>query len=461
MKKRNLVKIICTIITVVMVASLFSACGGSKAPAESSSASSNQSAGESKEATSAQAGQSANSGGEVKIGFVWPLTGGSATIGQQHNDGALMAIEEINANGGIKSMGGAKIVPVVADSETKPDVGANQVERLATKEGVCMIIGAYNSAVTFPCAEAAQRNQIPFISQGGVKNEITERGYDWVFRVNNKATYDVEEMLKGIDLICEENNVEMKTYALIYESTDWGSDNAKTWKKFADERGWKCVLDEPVTVGQSDMSSQILKIKNANPDVINVSFYTPEMIVFANGLIANRVNPPLGVWSVGGGEQDPAFFKAVEPKAYEYHFVQEDWDVSGPLNHKWIAELAEKVKAEKGYELNSFFAQGWTAAYVAYEALEAAGSTDKAKIKEALRNLDIQNSEDCRVILSGYPRIKFDENGQNTYSTGTIVQYQNGVPVGLSPIQNRAPGAKAIVPIPDDFDTRAANVKKK
>ncbi len=64
------------------------------------------------------------------------------------------------------------------------------------------------------------------------------------------------------------------------------------------------------------------------------------------------------------------------------------------------------------------------------------------------------------MILSGYPRIKFDENGQNTYSTGTIVQYQNGVGIGLSPEANRAPGAKAIVPIPDDFDTRGANVTK-
>lgn len=396
----------------------------------------------------------------VKIGFVWPLTGGSATIGQQHNDGALMAIEEINANGGVKSMGGAKIIPVTADSETKPDVGSTQVERLITKENVSIVVGCYNSAVTFPAAEVAQRYSTPFISQGGVKNEITERGYDWVFRVNNKATYDVEEMLKGIDLISEENGVEMKTYALIYESTDWGSDNAKIWKSFADERGWTCVLDEPVTVGQADMSSQIMKIKKANPDVVNVSFYTPEMIVFSKAMTANKVNPPLGVWSVGGGSQDPAYFKAVEPKEYEYNFVQEDWDVSGPLNHTWIQELDEKIQAEKGYKLNSFFAQGWTAAYVAYEALEAAGSADKAAVKAALQSLDIENSEDCRVILSGYPRIKFDENGQNTYSTGTIVQYQNGVGIGLSPEANRAPGAKAIVPIPDDFDTRGANVTK-
>lgn len=393
---------------------------------------------------------------EVKVGFVWPLTGGSATIGQQHNDGALMAIEEINASGGIKSLGGAKIVPVITDSETKPDVGAGKVEQLCTKDNVAVVVGCYNSAVTFPSAEVAERYSTPFVSQGGVKNEITERGYKWVFRVNNKAVYDVEEMLKALDLIKQKNGLEVKTYALIYESTDWGSDNAKIWKGFADQRGWKCVLDEPVTVGQADMSSQVSKIKAANPDVVNVSFYTPEMIVFAKAAAANRINPPLGIWSVGGGEQDPAFFAAVSPKDYEYHFVQEDWDCSGPLNHPWIAELAKKIQAEKGYKINSFFAQGWTGAYVAYEALEAAGSVDKAAIQKALVNLDIQNSDNIRAILSGYPRIKFDENGQNTYSTGTIIQYQNGVGVGISPESNSFPGAEVIVPIPNDFATRGS-----
>ena len=390
----------------------------------------------------------------VKVGFVWPLTGGGATIGQQHNDGALWAIEEINANGGIKSMGGIPIIPVVADSETQPDIGSSQVERLITKEGVAIVAGCYNSAVTFPASEVAQRYETPFLSQGGVKSEITERGYEWVFRINNKATYDVEEMLRGLDLMEQETGLEVKTYALIYESTDWGTDNARIWKEEADKRGWECVLDEPVTVGQSDMSSQVLKIKAANADVVNVSFYTPEMIVFSKAMTANRVNPPMGIWSVGGGSQDPAFFEAVDAKDYEYHFVQEDWDVSGPLNHPWIAELDEQVFEQKGYRLNSFFAQGWTAAYVAYEALEAAGSADKGAIREALVNMDIENTEDTRVILSGYPRIKFDEEGQNTYSTGTIVQYQNGVAVGLSPESNRYPGGKFIAPIPDDFDTR-------
>jgi branched-chain amino acid transport system substrate-binding protein len=403
----------------------------------------------------------------VKIGFVWPLTGGSATIGQQHNDGALMAIDEINKNGGIKSLGGAKIEAVVYDSETSPDVGSSRVETLCTKDNVDVVVGCYNSAVTFPASEVAQRYATPFISMGGVKNEITERGYEWVFRVNNKASYDVAEMLKGVDLCLttypdvatQIQNDGGLTYALIYESTDWGSDNARIWKEEADKRGWKCVLDEPVTSGQSDMSAQVLKIKKANPDVINFSFYTNDAIVLSKALYANKVNPRLGVWSVGGGSQDAAFYTACAPGEYEYTFVQEDWNVSMPYLYDWAAEISEQCNARNGYYITSFFAQGWTAAKVAIAAIEAAGSTDKEAIKQALKNFDVklEDCEESHIILTGYPEIKFDENGQNTFSSGTIIQYQQGIQIGFSPASAATPGYTPIIPIPDDFGTRGSD----
>ena len=98
---------------------------------------------------------------------------------------------------------------------------------------------------------------------------------------------------------------------------------------------------------------------------------------------------------------------------------------------------------------------GYTAAMVAIQALEDAGSTAPPDILKALKEMDIQMSDpDQRIIMTGYPRIKFDENGQNTYSTGTIIQYQKGQPVAFSPAEHRTPGSKAILPLPDDFDTR-------
>jgi branched-chain amino acid transport system substrate-binding protein len=390
---------------------------------------------------------SEDAGDTVKIGFIWPLSGGSATIGQQHDDGARMAIDEINANGGIKSLGGMKIRCVVADSETKPDKGSIQTERLILEEDVVAVVGAYNSAVSFPSSEVCQRYETPWINMGAVKNEITERGYEWIFRINNKATYDTMEMVKALEIFEAEKGIEIKTIGHIYESTDWGSDAAATLNVEAAKRGWNNVLDEPVTPGQADMNPQILKARSASPDVLFCSLYTPDQIVFQKAFSANKIHPPLGLFSVGGGTQDATFYDAVSKESVEYLFVQDDWDAGGPSRIDWMIELSKMVEERYGYEMNSFFAQGWTAAYIAYLAVEAAGSTDKEAIRKALVDLDVQAPS--RALLTGYSRVKFDADGQNTFSHGSITQRQNNTPVVLWPEENKNPSAAVVWPIPN------------
>ena len=433
-----------------MTVSMIAGCGNSSAgTGEAPAANTEEAGGQSEDAAEAPA---AASGDIVKIGSLWPLTGGSATIGQQHADGAEAAIKEINANGGIKSMGGAQIQLVVADTETAADKASVACERLITDEGVSMIIGAYNSTCCISSSEVAQKYSIPYISQGGVATAVTDRGYDYVFRINNTATYDVLEMITALDTICEENNLDTLTYALVYENSDWGADNARIWKEAADERGWTCVLDEPVTNGQADMTSQVLKVKDSGADVLNVSFYTDDSIVFSNALYANQVDLPWGVWSVGGGWQDAAFFEALDQDVYNYHFVQEDWDMSGVQNHEWIQEVAAQCKEVYGYEMTSFFAQGWTVAYMAYYALEAAGTAEAEALRDAIKGIELHNDGTDRALLSGYSAIVFDDKNQNTFdggaTGGTIVQYQDGVAVPLYPAEHSVEGNTPILPIP-------------
>ncbi|MCD8084573.1 MAG: ABC transporter substrate-binding protein, partial [Clostridiales bacterium] len=351
--KKNLKRTLSVILSLAMLASL-TACGSDSSTSSNTTTSAVSDNGSSDTAAEA----SSTSGTDtVKVGSLWPLTGGSATIGQQHADGAKAAIKEINENGGIQSMGGAQIELVGADTQSSADQGSIAAERLITEDNVCMIIGAYNSTVCISSSEVAQKYEIPFVSMGGVATDVTERGYDYVFRVNNTATYDVVEMITALDSVLEDLGEDTLTYSLIYENSDWGSDNARIWKEYADERGWTCVLDEPVENGQADMTSQVLKIKSADADVVNVSFYTDDAIVFTNAMYANQVSPRLGVWSVGGGWQDSSFYESVTPEAYMYNFVQEDWDMSGVQNKEWIQEVADMCQEEYGYNMSSFFAQ--------------------------------------------------------------------------------------------------------
>jgi len=391
-------------------------------------------------------GHSADIVKEVKIGFLWPLTGGSASIGSQENDGAQLAIEEINNSGGIKALGGAKILPILADTQTSPDVGVGQAERLILEEKIDLLIGCYNSSVTFPVSEVAQRYKTPMLCMGSVKNEITERGFDYVFRINNKTTYDVKEMILALTTFEEEKGETIKTVGLMYEGTDWGTDTANTLKIFIEEQGWQIVVDESSTPGQADMNPQVIKIKRANPDVLFLALYTPDQILFTKTFTANRVNIRLGLMSAGAGTEDIAFYNATTPEDVEYLFVQDDWNTGGPDQEEWIAEVAKKCEEKYGYKMMTYFSQGYSTVYVAKEILEMAGSVDKSTIRETASKIDIT---DGPALLTGYQRIKFDENGQNTYAHGTVSQRQNNKRVVLWPEGNRTEGAEVIWPIPD------------
>ncbi len=388
----------------------------------------------------------AQNGKTIKIGGLWPLSGDASTIGTEERDGMQFAVAEINAAGGIKSMGGAKLEVVYADSQSRPDVAVSQADRLLGKDKVMMLVGAYRSGDTFPVTDVAERYGIPMLTQGAVKNEITERHYKNVFRINNKASYDVNEMTTSLNLFAQEKKMQVKTIGFIYESTDWGADTAKIMREYAKKIGWKEVLSEPVKAGQTDMSPVILKVKRTNPDVLFVAMYTPEHILFNKAYAGNKVNIKFGLWSVGGGTEDPAFYKAVPNSMDEYMFVQDDWDTGGPAREAWKAKLAKACRDKYGYAMGNFWAQGYAATYVAKEIFEKARSTDPAAIRKAASQIDITSGP---ALLMGYQRIKFDENGQNTYAHGTISERQGGKRVVLWPEKNKTPSADVILPIPD------------
>lgn len=396
---------------------------------------------------------------EIKVGEVLPLSGPASPQGLQIKTGAEIAAEEINAAGGIKSMGGAKIKLVFGDSKSTPDGGSAETERLITREKVSLLLGAYQSGVTFPSTEVAERYKCPWIVNMAVKDEITERGFKYVFRDCNKASYDLKEMTSAMKHFAKETGKKPQTFALLYEGTDWGRSSAQFAKKFFPEEGVKLVLEESYLQGIADFTPQILKMNAAKPDMLILASYTPDHILFNKQQMEQKLYLPYGIWSVGAGAEDPSFYKAVPPKAVEYMFVQDDWDVNS-YKKSWHPELNEKVKAKLGYGMNSYSAAGYGSMYLVKDILERAASTDREKIREAIAATDITakgcarierkagGKVYCPALVRGITRIKFDEQGQNTSSHGMITQNQKGEKIPLHPVNLRPQGAKVIWPLP-------------
>ena len=220
----------------------------------------------------------------IKIGNIIPLSGPSASVGQQGKNAREMAVEEINAAGGIKSLGGAKLEMLYADSESKPEKGVSEAERLINTEKVNVLTGCWNSAVTYPTTAVAERYGVPFIVPVSVSDKITEQGFKNVFRIAAKDSWWTRDQFAFLKDMQAEFNTPVKKLAFVYENGDWGKGMASQWKKLAAENGYDVVLDEPYPSTATDLSPVVQKIRRSRADVLLLVSNAADAILLTNTL---------------------------------------------------------------------------------------------------------------------------------------------------------------------------------
>lgn len=381
----------------------------------------------------------------VKVGNILPLSGPSASVGQQNKYAQDMAIEEINAAGGIKSLGGAKLTMVYADSESKPEKGVAEAERFINTEKVHILTGCWNSAVTYPTTAVAERYGIPFIVPVSVADKITEQGFKTVFRIAAKDGWWTRDQFTFLADLQKEFNAKVSTLAFVYENGDWGKGFAAGWKKLAEKGGFKVVLDEPYPSTATDMSPLAQKIKRASPDVLLLVSNAADAILLTNTMAEYKVKPKAIIAS-GGGHADPSFLKAVG-KNGRYMFDIVEWETD--VNKPGVKEINEKFKSRHGYNLAGESVDAYIAMYVMADALERAKSLDPKAIREALAKTRLTSGP---AMIAAYDAIEFDETGQNKQAALVMVQI-NDIGKGMErisvwPKPARRAGYKPVFPVP-------------
>jgi len=381
----------------------------------------------------------------VKIGNIIPLSGPSASVGQQGKNAREMAVEEINAAGGIKSLGGAKLEMLYADSESKPEKGVAEAERLISTEKVNVLTGCWNSAVTYPTSAVAERYGIPFIVPVSVADKITEQGFKTVFRIAAKDSWWTRDQFAFLKDMEKEFNAPVKKLAFVYENGDWGKGFAGQWKKLAKEGGYEVVLDEPYPSTATDLSPVVQKIRRARPDVLMLVSNAADAILLTNTLAEYKVKLKAIIAS-GGGHADPSFLKATGNNArYLFDIVEWETDVNKP----GAKEANAKYKAKYGQNLTGEAVDAYLAVYVLADALERAGSLDPAKIRDALA---ATNYTSGAGMIVGYDAVEFDSTGQNKHAALVMVQV-NDLGKGLEritvwPKNARRAGYTPVFPAP-------------
>jgi len=379
----------------------------------------------------------------VKIGVILPLSGPVAPIGKTAKSGLDYGVKEINDSGGIKTLNGAKLKLIYADSTGKPEVGLSEAERLILKEKVSVLMGAYQSSVTYTSTEAAERYKVPYLVIISVMDKITERGFKYVFRPTQKASHQSAAMVDFLYDIGQKTGKKAKSVALVYENTGWGQASAKTWKKYCVKYGFNIVLDESYPHAATDLTPILIKLKRAKPDaVLNVS-YISDMILLVKTAADLRFNC-MGWISGGGGELDPKFIPAVGDLA-NYYFTVTPWQFDLVLAKPWIKEVNEGFKAMTGTELTTVSAMTYSNIYTLKDALERAASSEPQKIRDALASTNITSG---KAMILPFERIKFDKTGQNPYQRMVVSQFLDKKIRVVFPAEFTAPGIKVVWPMP-------------
>ncbi len=352
---------------------------------------------------------------EVVIGNILPLSGAVAPIGKVGREIREMAVEEINEAGGIKSMGGAKLKMIYADSRGDPKVAMTEAERLITKDKVVCITGAYQSAVTYPSTEVAERYKIPYLVPVSVRDAITERGFKYTFRVAAKASWYARDQINFIKAMQERTGLVAKKLAFVYENTDWGTSTAEGWRPLAKEGGFEVVLDEPYPANAPDLTPVVLKIKRAQPDWILFVSYIADATLLMNTIAEQEVDV-MGMISSGGGHSDPQFIPNTGKNSI-YHFDACEWEAD--LSRPGLKETNEKFKDRYGYNISPEAANVYASMYLLTDAMERAGSADPEKLRDALAKTNYFQGQG---MIVPYEKISFDKSGQNPQAQLVVVQ---------------------------------------
>jgi len=381
----------------------------------------------------------------VKIGNILPLSGPSASVGIQGQYARELATEEINNAGGIKALGGAKLVNIYVDSKSDPTVGVSAAERLINSDKVNILSGCWNSAVTYPSTQVAERYRIPFIVPVSVRNTITERGFKYTFRIAAKDAWWTRDQFEFLEDMKKKSGADLKTMAFVYENGDWGVGMAEQWEKLAEKYGYKIVLNEPYPSTASDLTPVVMKIKRAKPDVILLTSNASDAILLTNTMAEMRVKAK-AIIGTGGGHADPMFRKNCAANA-EYMFDVVEWE--SDLSKPGIPELNSEFKKRHGFDLAGESVDAYASVYVIADAIERAGSTDPKKIREALVKTHLDSGP---AMIVSYDAVEFDESGQNINAGLVMVQYRmvdgNLERVSVWPESAARAGFEAVFPMP-------------
>ena len=318
---------------------------------------------------------------QIKVGVYGPFTGGSAGMGVSMRNGAALAIEEINAAGGIL---GKKVIMVARDDEARNERGAQIMQELLEKENVVAVLGPINTGVADASSRYAEEKHVPLIinaSAGAKVNELfAQYPQNYVFRIAAGDALQTEVIVREA--------VDGRKYtkvALLCDDTNYGQNGRAKMEKALEKRKIKPVYIGKFKIKDTDMTAQLQEAKAAGAQALLLYGIGPELAAIANSM--NRIGwnvDMIGAWTLSMSAFIANAGKNGDGATMPQTFIEAG--AKSPLQTKFVKDYETKFN-EKPISVAVAAAQGYDSMYLLKMGIEQAGTTDGPKVREALENL--------------------------------------------------------------------------
>jgi branched-chain amino acid transport system substrate-binding protein len=357
---------------------------------------------------------------DLKLGALFPFSGGLALLGDESFRGVQLAVDERNAAGGVN---GRQVTLVKADAvDASQAVG--EARRLTSVESVAAIFGSYASGISQAATQVTELAGVPYFELGATADTITGRGFKYLFRVNPTAKNIGDRTLEAlVKVVAPTMKVDPKTLklAIIHEDGPYGSLVAAAQKEGAAKLGITVVEVQAYSAKTVDLSSVILRLKGAGADVVLHTGYQNDVVLFFRQAGAAGFKPK-AVIGGGGGHSLIDTAQAVGAPmegVYDVDFPQITMNAAGaPGLGDFVAAYQKKfsMAPRSGHSLANY-----VGAKAMLEVLARAKSTDKDKIRDAA----LAFRAPMGSTAAGWG-VQFNETGQNTAATLNLMQWQQG-----------------------------------
>lgn len=356
---------------------------------------------------------------EIVIGAALPLTGASASFGQVSWSALQLACDLVNEQGGIKAMKGARLKPMVADTESKPEVAASQTEQLI-RRGAVTLFGCNQSAASIIATQVAERAGIPFITAYDIDPAITARGFKYTFRASPLIDAYARDVLTFIKGLSERNGRPVKRVVVFSENSIAGQSANRAAVKTAAALGLEVADAATYDIGKTqNFAPHIARFKSVNAEAYVGHSRVSDGILIVRTMKELGFNPT-AMGGILGAPSDPEFAKNLGPDA---DYILSSDSYSPQLKIPGMKGVADRFEAMAGRPMDVGSATMFSDIAILRDALERGATTEPKALREAIAATDLKPGDRGFFLLGG---VKFTATGDNERAGGMISMLRAG-----------------------------------